>query len=254
MIDVIYPDKFKPFPGIKALFTLSNRDISTQNDVIAGLNFGINTADSSTVIDQNRCKLADVIDVDPDLFVIAEQIHGDHIEVVEQPGLYRKTDGLITKNPNLILTIQVADCAAVMVADTENRIIGIFHAGWRGAANNIVSKGVKTMKSMARKDPHYTAYISPCISERNFEVGYEVAERFPAKFVDYTSYKKPHINLKSYLKAELVNAGVQIGLIEISDECTMDDTRFYSYRREREKAGRMLGCMYMNEKFDSICE
>src|SRR6056297_644899 len=250
MIEVIYPDIFKPFSGVKAFFTLSNREISTHYDAISGLNFGINTSDNPSVIDQNRRKLAEVIEVDPESFVIAEQVHGDHIEVVEQPGLYRKTDGLITKNPNLILTIQIADCAAVMVADTENWIIGIFHAGWRGAAKNIVSKGMDAMMLLAEVEPQYTAYISPCISQNNFEVGPEVAEQFPAEFVDYTSYKKPHINLKSFLKEELVNAGVQIDHIEISDECTMDDPRFYSYRREREKAGRMLACMYMNENID----
>lgn len=252
MIEVIYPDIFKSLSGIKALFTLSNRKISIQDSRISGINFGINTSEDLSVIKKNRHLLAVETGADPDMFVIAEQVHGDHIEIAEEPGLYRKTDGLITKNQNLVLTIQVADCAAVMVADTENRIIGIFHAGWRGAAKNIVSKGVRTMKSLARKDPHYTAYISPCISERNFEVGHEVAGQFPAEFVDYNSYKKPHINLKSFLNAELVHNGVQHDHIQVSDECTMDDPRFYSYRREREKAGRMLACMYMNENEESV--
>ena len=247
MIDVIWPDVFESFPGIDAFFTLSNRHFSKQSGGIGGLNFGINTTDNLSIIEQNRIFLADALDLVPGSFVIAEQVHKDHIEVVEKPGYFERTDGLITQTPNLVLAIQIADCAAVFVADIENNTIGVFHAGWRGAVANIVSKGVNKMALLAEKPSRFVAYISPCISEKNFEVGSEVASQFPTDFVDYISYKKPHINLKSYLKAELMDAGVNEKYIEVSEECTVDDPQFYSYRRERDRAGRMLACIYMNK-------
>lgn len=254
MIEIIHPSVFNPFADINALFTLSNRQVERSKNGLEGLNFGINTTDSISVIKKNRTILADVLEMNSDSFVFAEQVHGDHIEVVREPGFLKQTDGLITQYPNLILAIQVADCAAVFVADVENNIIGVFHAGWRGAAAKIASKGVKKMISMAEKEPTYFAYISPCISKKNFEVGPEVAVRFSADFVDYVSYEKPHINLKAYLRAELISVGVQEKHIEVSDTCTMDDAKFYSYRRERDKAGRMLACMYINKKKETICE
>jgi copper oxidase (laccase) domain-containing protein len=85
-------------------------------------------------------------------------------------------------------------------------------------------------------------------------VGAEVASQFPAGFVDYSSYKKPHVNLKAFLNAELISAGVLENNIEVSNDCTLHDQKFYSYRRERDKAGRMLACMYMNKTKEVYCE
>lgn len=254
MIEVIQPDIFKPLPGIRALFTLSNRDLPHKKSGIEGLNFGINTPDSSLLIENNRLQLAKAFAMDHESFVVAEQVHSDRIEVVDQPGLCKNTDGLITREPHLILAIQVADCAAIMVADIANNIIGVFHAGWRGAVHNIAAKGVSKMKVMGKNSPQFFVYISPCISKKNFEVGHEVANQFPSAFVDYVSYQKPHVDLKNFLKYELIESGVKEDRIEISSSCTMDDPGFYSYRREREKAGRMLACMYMNEKHGFNCE
>jgi YfiH family protein len=251
MMDVIYPEIINSLSGIEAVFTLSNRSDSVNADSgIGGLNFGINTSDKLSAIQSNRKALATFLNVDHQKFVITEQVHGDHIEIVDQPGFFKKTDGVITVVPGLILTIQVADCAAVMVADQKNMIIGVFHAGWRGAVKRIVSKGIKKMEQLAIQPPQYKAFISPCISQNNFEVGSEVAEKFPSEFVDYTSFKKPHVNLKQFLKTELMNAGVNGSNIEVSDACTMDDPQFYSFRREREEAGRMLACLYINENLD----
>lgn len=248
MIKSIRPVVFEPFPQIQAFFTLSNRQLTKKNNHIEGLNFGTNTSDTLSVIEQNRKTLADEFKFSSEAFAIAGQVHSDTVEFVSKPGLYNSTDGLITKTEGLVLAIQVADCAAVFVADTENDIIGIFHAGWRGAASNIVLKGIDKMASLAEKKAVYVAYISPCISEKNFEVGPEVSNLFPDSFVDDENYNKPHINLKAFLKAELMRSGVEEKCIEVSHKCTFEDPQFYSYRREREKAGRMLACMYMNKR------
>ncbi|HKL16223.1 MAG TPA: polyphenol oxidase family protein, partial [Balneolaceae bacterium] len=83
-------------------------------------------------------------------------------------------------------------------------------------------------------------YISPCLSMKNFEIGEEVALRFPTTFINRNIGKKPHLNLKAFLEQELINAGVRKNSIDIDSRCTIDDTSFYSFRRERDKAGRML--------------
>lgn len=248
MIDVIYPEIFKPLPGIQGFFTLSNRHLMAEGSEIKGLNLGINTSDSMTVVDNNRHTLAQSFDIDPESFAIAEQIHGDHIQVVDQPGLYKKTDGLITSRSRLTLAIQAADCAAVMIADVANNTIGVFHAGWRGAVHHIITKGLNMIKVLGNYPPQFIAYISPCISQKSFEVGTEVSDQFPAAFVDKETYEKPHINLKEYLKNELMNGGVKEENIEVSNLCTVENPEFYSYRRERGEAGRMLACLYLKNK------
>ena len=58
----------------------------------------------------------------------------------------RKADGVITAEPGLLLAIQTADCIPVLVADRKRRVVGAFHAGWRGTVKRIVELGVGKMR------------------------------------------------------------------------------------------------------------
>ena len=46
----------------------------------------------------------------------------------------------------------VADCAAVLMADTKNGVIGAFHAGWRGAVANILPAGLSAMRELGARE------------------------------------------------------------------------------------------------------
>jgi len=93
------------------------------------------------------------------------------------------------------------------------------------------------------------AYISPCISLQHFEVGDEVATQFDSTFINRNIGKKPHLDLKSFLNHQLLTEGISQQKIEIDPRCTIEDLRFYSFRRERHKAGRMLAfIMYSRNK------
>ncbi|MGF1669960.1 MAG: polyphenol oxidase family protein, partial [Balneolaceae bacterium] len=148
----------------------------------------------------------------------------------------------------LILGIQVADCAAILLSDPENHIIGASHAGWRGAAAGIVMKTISMMISAGARPDRMIAFISPCISQEKFEVGPEVAEQFPDEYVDSKSFKKPHVDLKGFIKHQLLRTGIPDKQIETSELCTyLDRDKFYSFRRERHRAGRMLGMIRLNQ-------
>lgn len=245
MLNLITPVIFEPCNRITSFFTESNRGEYNQHLQISGLNLGLNTDEDSSVIKKNYQFVQQKTGCSPNPFALAHQVHSSIVKVIDKPGIYKHTDGLITRKPSLILGIQIADCATVLIADIKNQVIGAFHAGWRGASEGIVSKGLAVMKELGSRSPHFKAYISPCISQANFEVGPEVAEKFPDQFCDYISYRKPHIDLKGFLKYELESAGVQSIDIEVSSFCTVDSSRFYSYRRERNHAGRMLGCIML---------
>jgi YfiH family protein len=166
--------------------------------------------------------------------------------VVTSPGTLAETDGLITTEPDLSLGIRVADCAAVLIADPVNQVAGAFHAGWKGAAANIIFKGIDQMIKSGAEPRSMYVFISPCISVANFEVGEEVAVKFPEKFVHRKNHSKPHIDLKAFTIDQLVQKGVQTGRIECSPECTVDSEAYFSYRRERDRAGRMLALIKLN--------
>ncbi len=248
-MNLIEPVIFKPHKDVEACFTEKNTDISGKGTKVPGLNLGLNTEEGQTAVEENVKKLFKHLDWDYSRLTLARQVHGNHVEFVKKPGIYENTDALVTNRPGLILGIQVADCAAVLLAAPEYGIIGAAHAGWRGALAGIVAQTVSKMKKLGARRDRMIAFISPCISLENFEVGTEVAEKFPDQFVDYESYDKPHIDLKSYIRHRLLEEGLLGNHIEVSPYCTMNDSaRFYSYRRERNNAGRMLGLIKLRKK------
>ena len=73
---------------------------------------------------------------------IPSQTHSDNCQIVKKNGSYLDTDGLITDNLNLILSLSVADCCPIYIEDTRNNSIGLIHSGWKGTANKIVLNAV----------------------------------------------------------------------------------------------------------------
>ncbi|MEX0646594.1 MAG: peptidoglycan editing factor PgeF [Balneolaceae bacterium] len=240
-MNLIQPEIFKQHHAVNAFFSESNRQIIHPDNKVQGLNLGINTIDEPKTIEKNTNALFNHLNWNSDHFAYAGQIHGNHVQIVEKPGFYKNTDGLVTQKTDIALGILVADCAAVLVADPVHKVIGAFHAGWKGTAGGIIVKGIKKMISLSASAEHFFVYISPCISLQNFEVGEEVAVQFPDKFVDRKSFTKPHVDLKGAIAHQFIAAGVPGQQVNISAECTMQNRRFYSYRREGKEAGRMLG-------------
>lgn len=238
---LIRPSLFSDSSTIVAAFTESNRSEKPDEPSNAGIDFGLKTASGKNEIQANYRQLLEELDILSGSIALADQVHGSTIKVVDKPGINEQTDGLITTSQGLTLGIQVADCAAVLIADEDNSVIGAFHAGWRGAVANIIPKGINKMKSLGGEVSRFKAYISPCISQRMFEVGDDVAIQFPEKFVDRLTYKKPHIDLKGFIKDQMRKMGLKESNIEVSPDCTMQELRYFSYRRERDEAGRMLG-------------
>lgn len=245
---LLKPEILSGSDGIQAWFTLKNSEYGFEGSNIPGLNFGFNTSETKELVAANRLTLLSHLRLDPEWVAYADQVHSNRIQVVTEGGTYPSTDGLITRIPGLTLSIQVADCAAILLWDSANNVIGALHAGWRGAAGDIIPLGIEKMIGQGANPHKVKAYVSPCISLKNFEIGQEVADQFPDEFVDYKHYQKPHLDLKAFLRHQLLKAGIPGNQVEVSEKCTIGDAEnFYSYRREGEKSGRMLALIQMAE-------
>jgi YfiH family protein len=216
------------------------------DDSIPGINLGLNTAEDRHRVWQKRELFLEKLGISVSSVVFARQIHSADVHYVSEPGTVDGVDGFVTDRPGLALAIQVADCAAVFLADRTNGVIGAAHAGWKGAAGNIVINTVTMMQSKGALPENMRAWISPCIGATRFEVGEEVAGQFPADFVLRTGFQKPHIDLKGFVQSQLLHCGLAGDRIYTDTGCTYDDSeQFYSYRREKDKAGRMMGLIMM---------
>lgn len=240
-LDLLKPDIFTHHHDVESYFTLANRsNIKHDNSLVNGLHLGVFTHGEDPSVKKNYSILFESIGWDPNHLAIAKQVHGSHVKTVDAPGIYLDCDGLVTDQIGLAIAIQVADCAAVLLYEPESKVIAAIHAGWRGAIAGIIKVGIQSIKKLNGDPSKLVGFISPCISLQNFEVGPEVANQFPDQFCDYTSFDKPHVDLSGFIREQLINEGLESKNIEKSDSCTFDNNQFFSYRREREKSGRML--------------
>lgn len=200
---------------------------------------------------QNRAEFYSAIGAAGENFAHANQVHSANAECINSPGLYKQTDALITNTKGLFLVISVADCLPVMLYDKTKSVIADIHSGWRGTAAGIVPNTIAKMRAEFNTSPEdLIAFAGPCIGKEKFEVGAEVAEQFDKKYVyPHTLSKnteKFYIDLKSVVKDQLLDAGVLEQNIEISPYCTYtEEDKFHSYRRDKDKSGRMFAVIGM---------
>jgi len=241
----IHPNIFDESTEIVAGFTTRHGGVSTAP--YTSLNLGLSTKDPRENVQANRQRLVEAAGFSLDQLVIAGQVHGSKIKLATEAGLFPGYDGLVTQTPGLLLCISAADCAAVLLADAEARVIGACHSGWRGTVANISAKTVAAMEDLGANPARLRAYVSPCISMENFEVGPEVAAQFNDRFVHHLPGEpKPRVDLKAVIAAQLEQAGVAPNAIEVSPHCTMGETDiFFSYRAENGQTGRMMGFIGM---------
>lgn len=158
----------------------------------------------------------------PSDWVWLRQVHGSTVLRASQPGRLDEADAVFTTEVGLPIAIATADCFPVIVEGAGG--VGIAHAGWRGAAAGVVGSLLEAMRS-AGIEPTRAA-IGPGIGECCFEVGDDVAERFPHREAE-TSWGTRSVDLRGALRSDLEGLDVWV-----SETCTMSGTGYHSYRRD----------------------
>lgn len=164
----------------------------------------------------------------------------------------QEADGLITAESGIMLGIQTADCVPVLVADTERRVVAVFHAGWRGTVDRIVEQGIARMAGEFGSRPeHLIAAIGPSIGSCCYTVGEEVRSAFVGRFSYGASlfHNGSAVGLQLDLweanRRQLQDAGVPSAAISVLGECTgcaglPAGRRYFSHRHEDGRTGRMM--------------
>lgn len=178
---------------------------------------------------------------------IPEQVHGNKIKWVDFPGEYDNVDGLISSNPNLILSLKVADCVPVYLFDLKSQIFGLIHSGWRGTKEMIVSEGINLMIKKGAQLESIKCYLGPSIGQCCYEVDDDVSRFYSSKSQILLASNKVKLNMKLEIKIELEHMGVLSKNINISNLCTFELSKCHSYRRDGLKAGRMYATIMIKK-------
>jgi len=191
--------------------------------------------------EKDRKQLAEQIGLNSENLVIPKQAHGHKVQFCKASGELADTDAIISNSENIVLSIQVADCIPLFILEKKSKIFGLVHAGWRGTAKRIVSKTIHEINKHGGCQKDIMALIGPSIKQCCFEIGPEVAKEFSNDFLVKGNGDRSFLDLQGVVKKELMNAGIKIENIIDLDECTCcQPEKYYSYRRNGNRAGRMI--------------
>jgi YfiH family protein len=225
-------------PGIAhAFFT---REGGVSEGIYASLNGGAGSGDDPARVAENRQRMCVALGVAAGRLITAYQVHSADAVLATAPwgrADAPRADAIVTKTPNLALGVAVADCAPVLLADAEARVVGVAHAGWKGALGGVIETVVARMEQEGAARERMTAAIGPLIRQDSYEVGPEFVARFraaddsharffaPAKRADHALF-----DLAGFIRMRLVAAGVHL-TDDLGLDTYADAARFYSYRR-----------------------
>ena len=214
-----------------------NNNADTNN-----FNMSFNVGDDRESVNKNRSAFFNELGLNNENVAFQKQVHGDGIKIISEGGNCGESDAMITSETGLGLGISSADCTAIFIYDTKNKIIAAVHSGWRGTSKKILEKTLSKLINEFKCNPeNMICYLSPSISQINYEVGQEVAEYFDDKYL-IPKNGKFLLDVASCNYDMLIKSGVKTNNIQKSKLCSYGyKTLLHSYRRDGEKSGRALG-------------
>jgi len=242
---IIKPFVFQPFSEI--IFGFSTK-IGTNNIGPYFFNLSYNVGDDKEIIDKNRKEFFSELGLNEKMVSYQKQVHEDVINEVVFSGSCGEGDAIITTRKNLGLAISTADCPVIFIYDPVAKVIAAVHSGWKGTEKKILQKTIKKLKDEFKSNTSdFICYMGPSVTQKNYEVGEEVASRFDSGLVKKDN-NKFYLDLARANFQMLIEAGVKGNNIQVSGLCTFEyENLLYSYRRDGSRSGRALGVIAMKE-------
>ena len=236
---IIKSNLFEKFPEILFGFSTKQEGVSPWPYC---LNLGLNTNDEHENVLANRKLFFEALGINEGEVSFQKQVHSATVKYAHAPQHHGECDALLTDKTRNFIAVSVADCVPVFLYEPVKKVVAGVHSGWKGSEGMILTHALREMKERFEADTsQMIAYIGPCISAKNYEVGAEVAALFDDEFVIRPGGKF-YLDLKKQNYSQLIDCGVHSDNIEVSDHCTFDEKDLlHSYRRDRERSGRMFG-------------
>ena len=216
---------FEQFPALNAIGIC--RHLFTRR--IPGIDVSTDKANVLKRLEAAHREIRNAISIGDWPLFTAQQVHGNKIAVVDGCSggpvgrEFPRCDGIITNQRGVALGIYVADCCALYIVDPKTPAIGLVHSGRKGTELGVVTNAIRQMLDRFGSNPaNMIVQFSPCIRPPHYEVDFA---------------------------AEIARQCDALGVQEIHDSrvCTACDLdRYYSYRAEKGKTGRMLALIGLN--------
>ncbi len=244
--------QWRGISGVKAWF--STRVGGRGKPPYDSLNLSFNVGDDPETVLENR---RHAIPQGLSRLIMAQQVHQSEVAWVgaldrgrgayepgsRLPGL----DGLLTRDAEVVLGMEFADCVPIFLADRQGRWVGILHAGWKGTVLGVQRRAVADIVDAGYDLNDIRVGIGPAIGPCCYEVDQRVEE--PIKRVlGHNRTLRPgrdggHWRLDLWTTNRLIleSIGIPPEHIAVLEICTSCRPEFFSYRRDSKVTGRMGG-------------
>jgi YfiH family protein len=242
MLSPLEAENLKSLPGIRHGFFTRQGGVS--EGIYASLNCGFGSSDDSGLVAVNRNRVASHLGGIYEGVVTLYQEHGT--TAIEVCGPVNRSslphaDAVVSATPGLVIGVLAADCAPVLFADPEARVVAAAHAGWRGAVAGIIDSAISEMERLGARRERIRAAVGPCINQDAYEVGAEFEAQLLARdpatsrfFARRDEGSQPHFDLPGFVLQRLRDAG--IGDVAGLSPCThQNESLFFSYRRKTQR-------------------
>lgn len=239
-------------PGVRHAFFTRQGGVST--GIYASLNVGVGSKDDPAAVAENRRRAAACLRGD---LVVAYQVHSATALVADGPWPAGppQADAVVSSTRGVICGALAADCAPILFADPEARVVAAAHAGWKGALTGVAEATLARMETLGARRERVVAAVGPCIGPASYEVGVEYVERFLHFDPTYSRFftpgagpEKRQFDLPAFVLARLRAAGVAACEWIGRDTCAEPD-HFFSNRRAFKQGeadyGRLLSAIVL---------
>lgn len=236
MADLPQPIRASALDGVAHGFF--GRDGGVSTGTVAGLQVGFGAEDDPAAVAENRRRVVDAV-LPGAALAMPYQVHSPDVAIAthamegdERP----RVDALVTATPGLLVGVVTADCAPVLLADSEAGVVAAAHAGWKGAKGGVLENTVATMVSLGATRAKIAAAIGPTIAQPSYEVDSAFRDAFLADDPGSERFFAPgrpghfQFDLPGFVAARLRMQG--LGSIEDTARDTYaGEGRFFSFRR-----------------------
>ncbi len=220
---------------------------------LAELNLSFRAGDDPERVQSNLDKTRRVMKAGH--LVMVHQVHGAKALLLEQGPIEpeslrnQERDAIVTRMPGIGIGVLCADCFPLLLAEPEQKIIGIAHCGRRGIISGVIENTLDEIVRLGGKVGRIIAAIGPGICGECYQVDQPVILEYREKFPQGEGRiwrRGPGfylLDLKQAMVSVLADAGVAEDRIEDLGLCTLEGEDFFSHRRSLGQAGRQLSAI-----------
>jgi YfiH family protein len=227
-------------PGVSVAFTDTN----------AG-NLALHVGDDAAAVLRRRVRLEDTAGISPRRFQYMNQVHGNEVSLVVEPGTTGEPDLPAPTADALVslggpLAVMVADCIPLVLVGTGSSgpVLSAVHAGRPGLFSGVIPAAVEQMRASGAAD--IRAWLGPSVCGNCYEVPAELRVELAAVLPSAwstTSWGTPALDLPGAAASQLDALGVPI---EYRGPCTLENESLFSYRRDS-RCGRFAGLVWTHD-------